>query len=99
MNAFAGGHTRVCACACVLVCLCAHIHSCALPSQIAAFAAKEQDAIRQLMDKSEIDRLWETVEFGCICLGCTAIEDKLQEGVPETIQVGGWGFGVVGCGD
>ncbi len=96
VSAFAGGYTRVCVpCACA--CACAHMHSCALSSQIAAFAAKEQDAIRQLMDKSEIDRLWETVEFGCVCLGCTAIEDKLQEGVPETIQVGGWGLGVGSC--
>jgi magnesium-transporting ATPase (P-type) len=55
--------------------------------EVDAFAAKEQEAMRQLMDKSDIDVLWQGVEYGCVCLGCTAIEDKLQEGVPETIQV------------
>ena len=55
-------------------------------AEVDAFAAKEQEAIRQLMDKSEIDMLWQSVEHDCVCLGCTAIEDKLQEGVPETIK-------------
>jgi magnesium-transporting ATPase (P-type) len=55
-------------------------------AEVDAFAAKEQEAMRQLMDKSEIDLLWQSVEHDCVCLGCTAIEDKLQEGVPETIQ-------------
>jgi magnesium-transporting ATPase (P-type) len=53
--------------------------------EVAAFAEREQQAIRQLMDKSEIDLLWQSIEHGCVCLGSTAIEDKLQEGVPETI--------------
>jgi magnesium-transporting ATPase (P-type) len=56
-------------------------------AEVAMFAAKEQEAMRQLMDKSDIDVLWQSVEHGCVCLGCTAIEDKLQEGVPETIKV------------
>ena len=48
-------------------------------AEVELFAAKEQEVIKRLMDKSEIDALWSGVEHGCTCLGCTAIEDKLQE--------------------
>jgi magnesium-transporting ATPase (P-type) len=48
-------------------------------AEVETFAGKEQEAMKKLMDKSEIDALWQLVEHDCICLGCTAIEDKLQE--------------------
>ena len=35
--------------------------------------------------ESQIDALYEEIEVGLELLGATAIEDRLQDGVPETI--------------
>ena len=36
--------------------------------------------------EEEIDKIYNEIEAGLTLLGATAIEDKLQEGVPETIH-------------
>ena len=41
-----------------------------------------------LLDNREetLNELYEEVEQGLVLIGCTAIEDKLQDGVPLTIS-------------
>lgn len=46
-----------------------------------------ESAAAQIQDRSEaLDKAAEIIEQGMFLLGATAIEDKLQEGVPETIH-------------
>ncbi len=35
--------------------------------------------------EEQVDKVAQTIEKDLILMGCTAIEDKLQEGVPESI--------------
>lgn len=35
--------------------------------------------------EEEVDRVAQTIEKDLTLMGCTAIEDKLQDGVPESI--------------
>jgi phospholipid-transporting ATPase len=42
-------------------------------------------AIKQKSKESELDKLFDDMEKNLLLIGCTAIEDKLQDGVPETI--------------
>ncbi|NXL96663.1 AT8B3 ATPase, partial [Tyrannus savana] len=49
---------------------------------------RHHEASVLLQDRAqELDRLYEEMEQDLQLLGATAIEDKLQEGVPETIQL------------
>ncbi|KAG7193218.1 aminophospholipid translocase [Scheffersomyces spartinae] len=51
------------------------------------FAAKYYKASTSLEDRSgELDAVAESIEVNLFLLGATAIEDKLQDGVPETIH-------------
>jgi phospholipid-transporting ATPase len=36
--------------------------------------------------EEKLDEVYEEIEKNLVLLGCTAIEDKLQEGVPQCIQ-------------
>ncbi len=51
----------------------------------AASADLNQLALRQKGEKNDIDQLMEEMESELTLLGATAIEDKLQEGVPSAI--------------
>ncbi|NXF26090.1 AT8B3 ATPase, partial [Rhodinocichla rosea] len=49
---------------------------------------RHREAAALLRDRArELDRLYEEMEQNLQLLGATAIEDKLQDGVPETIQL------------
>ncbi|XP_063259195.1 phospholipid-transporting ATPase IK isoform X2 [Prinia subflava] len=53
-----------------------------------AWSRRHREAAVLLQDRAqELDRLYEEMEQNLQLLGATAIEDKLQEGVPETIQL------------
>ncbi|CAG8456461.1 4872_t:CDS:10 [Ambispora leptoticha] len=56
------------------------------PSYFESWAAKYHEASTSLGNREEqMDALSEEIENELILLGATAIEDKLQEGVPDTI--------------
>uniref|UniRef100_A0A668A2K0 Phospholipid-transporting ATPase n=1 Tax=Myripristis murdjan TaxID=586833 RepID=A0A668A2K0_9TELE len=51
-----------------------------------AWARKHKDASVTMTDReAALDRVYEQIENNLMLLGATAIEDKLQDGVPETI--------------
>ncbi|KAM7393300.1 hypothetical protein PAMA_008107 [Pampus argenteus] len=51
-----------------------------------AWSRKHKDAQVTMSDRDEaLDRVYEQIENNLLLIGATAIEDKLQEGVPETI--------------
>ncbi|NXU41547.1 AT8B3 ATPase, partial [Drymodes brunneopygia] len=53
-----------------------------------AWSRRHHEAALLLQDRAqELDRLYEEMEQNLQLLGATAIEDKLQDGVPETIQL------------
>ncbi|NXQ48801.1 AT8B3 ATPase, partial [Catharus fuscescens] len=53
-----------------------------------AWSQRHREAAVLLQDRAqELDRLYEEMEQNLQLLGATAIEDKLQDGVPETIQL------------
>lgn len=55
--------------------------------EYAAWSVKYHEASLSLNDRSErLDEVAEEIETGLFLLGATAIEDKLQDGVPETIH-------------
>ncbi|KAM7025645.1 phospholipid-transporting ATPase IK [Acridotheres tristis] len=52
------------------------------------WSRRHREAAVLLQDRAqELDRLYEEMERNLQLLGATAIEDKLQDGVPETIQL------------
>ncbi|NXB47797.1 AT8B3 ATPase, partial [Leucopsar rothschildi] len=52
------------------------------------WSRRHREAAVLLQDRAqELDRLYEEMEQNLQLLGATAIEDKLQDGVPETIQL------------
>ncbi|KAF4798477.1 phospholipid-transporting ATPase IK [Turdus rufiventris] len=52
------------------------------------WSQRHREATVLLQDRAqELDRLYEEMEQNLQLLGATAIEDKLQDGVPETIQL------------
>ncbi|KNE72591.1 phospholipid-translocating P-type ATPase, flippase [Allomyces macrogynus ATCC 38327] len=54
--------------------------------EYAAWAAVYEKAATTLVDRAEeLDKAAEMIEKDLVLLGATAIEDKLQDGVPETI--------------
>ncbi|KAH9043367.1 phospholipid-translocating P-type ATPase [Lactarius pseudohatsudake] len=54
--------------------------------EYSSWVARYQDALASMEDReSEIERVSDEVEQGLLLLGATAIEDKLQDGVPEAI--------------
>ena len=56
-------------------------------SEYKSWAEQYQEAASSLTNRSErIDEISEKIEKDLILLGATAIEDKLQEGVPDTIS-------------
>ncbi|NWY43364.1 AT8B3 ATPase, partial [Sylvia atricapilla] len=57
-------------------------------AEFRAWSRRHHEAAVLLQDRAqELDRLYEEMEQNLQLLGATAIEDKLQEGVPETIQL------------
>ncbi|NXM97491.1 AT8B3 ATPase, partial [Sylvia borin] len=57
-------------------------------AEFRAWSQRHHEAAVLLQDRAqELDRLYEEMEQNLQLLGATAIEDKLQEGVPETIQL------------
>lgn len=51
-----------------------------------AWSRKHKDAMVSLADRdAALDRVYEQIENNLMLIGATAIEDKLQDGVPETI--------------
>ncbi|NXR57795.1 AT8B3 ATPase, partial [Rhadina sibilatrix] len=57
-------------------------------AEFRAWSRRHREAAVLLQDRAqELDRLYEEMEQNLQLLGATAIEDKLQEGVPETIQL------------
>lgn len=54
--------------------------------QFLAIEDEYQDAIKSTNRKQKLKKLAENVEKDLVLLGCTAIEDNLQEKVPECIQ-------------
>ncbi|ORZ33535.1 hypothetical protein BCR44DRAFT_1438169 [Catenaria anguillulae PL171] len=53
----------------------------------ADFKRKYDEAARSLVDRdARLDATMDTVELGLELLGCSAIEDRLQDKVPETIE-------------
>ncbi|NWI38057.1 AT8B3 ATPase, partial [Picathartes gymnocephalus] len=57
-------------------------------AEFRAWSRRHGEAALLLQDRAqELDRLYEEMEQNLQLLGATAIEDKLQEGVPETIQL------------
>ncbi|KAM8743832.1 phospholipid-transporting ATPase IC isoform 1-T2 [Acanthopagrus schlegelii] len=54
--------------------------------EYAAWSRKHKDAQLVLADReAALDRVYEEIESNLMLIGATAIEDKLQDGVPETI--------------
>ena len=50
------------------------------------WSARYEKAQTTLVDRdAQVDAVSEEIEKDMILMGCTAIEDKLQEGVPESI--------------
>ncbi|NWR44199.1 AT8B3 ATPase, partial [Regulus satrapa] len=57
-------------------------------AEFRAWSRRHREAAVLLQDRAqELDRLYEELEQNLQLLGATAIEDKLQDGVPETIQL------------
>ncbi|NXS84646.1 AT8B3 ATPase, partial [Erpornis zantholeuca] len=57
-------------------------------AEFRAWSRRHGEAAVLLQDRArELDRLYEEMEQNLQLLGVTAIEDKLQDGVPETIQL------------
>ncbi|KAI9007425.1 hypothetical protein CLU79DRAFT_840581 [Phycomyces nitens] len=57
-------------------------------SEYQAWAARYKDASNSIVNREEeIENVCEEIEQSLTLIGGTAIEDKLQEGVPETIAV------------
>ncbi|NXH86579.1 AT8B3 ATPase, partial [Edolisoma coerulescens] len=57
-------------------------------AEFRAWSRRHREAAVLLQDRvRELDRLYEEMEQNLQLLGATAIEDKLQDGVPETIQL------------
>ncbi|NXE02152.1 AT8B3 ATPase, partial [Chaetorhynchus papuensis] len=57
-------------------------------AEFRAWSRRHREAAVLLQDRArELDRLYEEMEQNLQLLGATAIEDKLQDGVPETIQL------------
>ncbi|NXX49882.1 AT8B3 ATPase, partial [Tricholaema leucomelas] len=57
-------------------------------AEYSSWHRRHQQAMVGLQDRAwELDRLYEEMEQNLQLLGATAIEDKLQDGVPETIQL------------
>ncbi|NXN87343.1 AT8B3 ATPase, partial [Bombycilla garrulus] len=57
-------------------------------AEFRAWSQRHREAAALLQDRAqELDRLYEEMEQNLQLLGATAIEDKLQDGVPETIQL------------
>ncbi|NWV93656.1 AT8B3 ATPase, partial [Machaerirhynchus nigripectus] len=57
-------------------------------AEFRAWSRRHGEAAVLLQDRArELDRLYEEMEQNLQLLGATAIEDKLQDGVPETIQL------------
>ncbi|KAM4759350.1 phospholipid-transporting ATPase IK [Cyanocitta cristata] len=57
-------------------------------AEFRAWSRRHREATVLLQDRArELDRLYEEMEQNLQLLGATAIEDKLQDGVPETIQL------------
>ncbi|NWV32587.1 AT8B3 ATPase, partial [Grantiella picta] len=57
-------------------------------AEFCAWSQRHSEAAVLLQDRArELDRLYEELEQNLQLLGATAIEDKLQDGVPETIQL------------
>uniref|UniRef100_A0A3Q3F832 Phospholipid-transporting ATPase n=1 Tax=Kryptolebias marmoratus TaxID=37003 RepID=A0A3Q3F832_KRYMA len=55
-------------------------------SEYQAWSRKHKDAQVTIADRdAALDRVYEEIETNLMLIGATAIEDKLQEGVPETI--------------
>ncbi|XP_013882065.1 phospholipid-transporting ATPase IC [Austrofundulus limnaeus] len=55
-------------------------------SEYEAWSRKYKDAQLNMMDRdAALDRVYEEIETNLMMIGATAIEDKLQDGVPETI--------------
>ncbi|XP_041825184.1 phospholipid-transporting ATPase ID-like [Melanotaenia boesemani] len=51
------------------------------------WSQRHQDASTAMDDREErLDELYEDIEKDLILLGATAVEDKLQDGVPQTIE-------------
>jgi phospholipid-translocating ATPase len=56
-------------------------------SEYATWKQQYQDATTSLVDRQEkIEAVGEMIEHGFELLGASAIEDKLQKGVPETVE-------------
>uniref|UniRef100_A0A671VMJ5 Phospholipid-transporting ATPase n=1 Tax=Sparus aurata TaxID=8175 RepID=A0A671VMJ5_SPAAU len=54
--------------------------------EYAAWSRKHKDAQVAMVDRdAALDRVYEEIESNLMLIGATAIEDKLQDGVPETI--------------
>ncbi|NWY19666.1 AT8B3 ATPase, partial [Aphelocoma coerulescens] len=57
-------------------------------AEFRAWSRRHREATVLLQDRArELDRLYEEMEQNLQLLGATAIEDKLQDGVPKTIQL------------
>ncbi|OPJ86760.1 phospholipid-transporting ATPase IK isoform A [Patagioenas fasciata monilis] len=57
-------------------------------AEYGAWSRRHHEASVLLQDRArELDRLYDEMEQNLQLLGATAIEDKLQDGVPETIQL------------
>ncbi|NWZ98506.1 AT8B3 ATPase, partial [Nesospiza acunhae] len=57
-------------------------------AEFRTWGRRHREAAALLRDRArELDRLYEEMEQNLQLLGATAIEDKLQDGVPETIQL------------
>uniref|UniRef100_A0A671VRV7 ATPase phospholipid transporting 8B1 n=1 Tax=Sparus aurata TaxID=8175 RepID=A0A671VRV7_SPAAU len=57
-----------------------------LADEYAAWSRKHKDAQVAMVDRdAALDRVYEEIESNLMLIGATAIEDKLQDGVPETI--------------
>ena len=57
------------------------------PEDFASFKSKLDQAATSIDSRDErLKHLADSVEAGILVLGCTAVEDSLQEEVPETIQ-------------
>ncbi|XP_014115521.1 PREDICTED: phospholipid-transporting ATPase IK [Pseudopodoces humilis] len=57
-------------------------------AEFRTWSRRHREAAVLLQDRAqELDRLYEEMEQNLQLLGATAIEDKLQDGVPETIQL------------
>lgn len=56
------------------------------PAEYKAWSMKYQEAQKEIVDRDiKLDEISELIEKDMVLMGATAIEDKLQEGVPECI--------------